>query len=228
MHTLKYLMTSLVSAALFIQTAAVDVSAAEDEFAGQRIVHLLDEPRHRTVYKDGELNLLDVQINPGDLSFPHTHTDAILLTYISTREGPQFGRVAAVTDYATEAYTHEVGNAGPGLLRILALNHSGSGIADLTVDRPDGVEQLPQLENPWFRSYRFTIAPGGEIPLQTHANPAVIVQATEGIVHVSRPDGITAELAAMGEWEWRAAGVAFSLRNPGTEPVEVVVNEARR
>ena len=45
-----------------------------------RVVHLLDEPRHRTVFQDGSLYLLDVQLNPGDESLEHLHDQAILLS----------------------------------------------------------------------------------------------------------------------------------------------------
>jgi hypothetical protein len=45
------------------------------------------------VRQHGQLYLLDVRIKPGDESFPHTHDQAILLTYISLAGGPQNGRV---------------------------------------------------------------------------------------------------------------------------------------
>ena len=43
------------------RTQTEDSSSLESE-----TVHLLDEPRHRTVYHEGDLYLLDVQLNPGD------------------------------------------------------------------------------------------------------------------------------------------------------------------
>ena len=89
---------------------------SDDPFAGKKIVHLLDEPRHRTVFNDDNVYLLDVQVNPGDVSFPHVHDSAILLTYISRGDGPANGRLGMNTDYASEPYTHEVSNSGPGLL----------------------------------------------------------------------------------------------------------------
>lgn len=193
-----------------------------------RVVNILDEPRHRLMHTDGNIRVLDVQINPGDQTLYHTHDAAIMYTFISSGTGPSGGRVSSITDYVTENYTHQVSNEGPGLFRIIALTNYGPPMAALTSDRPSGMNGEPQLENLWFRSYRVTLAPGESTAMQTHHNPSLIVQVSDGITHVSRADGITAELTAMGSWAWRAAHTDYQVRNAGNTPVEVVINEARR
>ncbi len=203
-------------------------SALAQDFRGQRIVQILQEPRHRTVHQDGDIYLLDVQINPGDRTLPHTHDAAILYTFISNGEGPLYGRVSGNTDYVEQNFTHAVSNAGPNLFRIIALTNYGTGIPGAGNDAPDGMMTQPQVENDWFRSYRITLAPGESTPLQTHNNPSVVIQVTPGLVHVSREDGLTAELAAMAEWAWREEGASYTITNRGDAEVEVVVNEARR
>ncbi len=200
----------------------------EGEFAGKRVVKILQEPRHRTVHADEDIYLLDVQINPGDMTLPHTHDAAILYTFISNGEGPLYGRVSGNTDYVAENFTHEVSNAGPNLFRIIALTNYGDGLDSLSADKAEGISQAPQVENQWFRSYRLTLAPGEETSLQTLSNPNVVIQVTQGKVHVSREDGITAELVQMGDWAWRAAQSPYKIANRGSNPVDVVINEARR
>lgn len=202
--------------------------AQEDEFAGEKIVHLLQEPRHRTVHKGDGLFLLDVQVNPGDLSFAHVHDQAILLTTISTGAGPSNSDVRAITDYASTALTHKVGNDGPGLLRIIAFVNDGNGVSSNASDDPSGMSSDPNLENPWFRSYSIELAPGEETALQTHRNATVIVQRNAGVVHVTRADGITTELDAPGDWAWSAKESPFRLRNSGRTAVAVAINEGRR
>ena len=204
------------------------VHAQQEEFPGEKIVHLLEEPRHRTVHSEGGLFLLDVQVNPGDESFAHVHDQAILLTSISNGGGPANGTVRAITDYATTPLTHKVSNSGPGLLRIIAFVNDGNGVSNDTSDRPGGVSGEPQIENPWFRSYRIELAPGEATALQTHHNPTVIVQGTEGVVHVTRADGITNELDAPGDWTWRRPELPFQLRNVGRTAVTVAINEGRQ
>lgn len=198
----------------------------DDDFSGLRVVNILEEPRHRIVHSSDDLHLLDVQINPGDTTLPHTHDSAILYTFISNGEGPLHGRVSSVTRYVDEAYTHRVSNDGPGLFRIIALANYGAPRADVSAQRPSGIEHEPELENPWFRSYRLEIQANASTELQTHHSPSVVVQVTDGLVHVSRADGITAELNAMGDWTWRDARSSYRIENRGSESVTVVINEA--
>jgi len=201
--------------------------AQEDEFAGERVVHLLQEPRHRTVHHEGNLFLLDVQVNPGDVSFAHIHDQALLVTMISRGDGPRGGEVSANTDYASEAHTHKVSNDGPGLLHIIAMVNAGKGNTDLMADRPAGMSVEPQLENAWFRSYRVELAPGEETSIQTHNFPSVVVQVADGLIHVTRSDGITAELDSRADWAWRDAKQPYLVRNVGTIASAVVINEGR-
>lgn len=204
------------------------VVAQESDWGGQRVVNIKQEPRHRTMHRDGDLYVIDVQINAGDQTLPHTHDSAIMYTFISNGDGPLGGRVSSNTDYVRENFTHQVSNEGPHLFRIIAFANYGPGQSSLTAGRPSGVTTEPQLENEWFRSYRIELAGGETTSLQTHQNPALVVQVSDGLVHVSRQDGITAEMDAMGDWAWRDANSPFQIRNMGATPVSIVVNEGRR
>ncbi|MDP1929876.1 MAG: hypothetical protein Q8L60_00280 [Gammaproteobacteria bacterium] len=193
-----------------------------------RVVNILQEPRHRLMHQDGDIKVLDVQINPGDMTLQHTHDAAIMYTFISSGSGPSGGRLSSNTDYVTENFTHQVSNEGPGLFRIIALTNYGPPMAALNTDRPTGLTGEPEIENLWFRAYRVTLQPGESTAMQMHHNPSIVVQVGEGLTHVTREDGITAELTAMGSWAWRNAHSTYQVRNAGTTPVEVVINEARR
>jgi quercetin dioxygenase-like cupin family protein len=193
-----------------------------------RIVPILQEPRHRQVHRDGEIYVLDIQINPGDMTLQHTHDAPILYNFISSGTGPSGGRVSSNTDYVTKQYTHQVSNEGPGLFRIIAVTNYGPPVADPKADRPSGMSGDPEIENPWLRAYPMTLAAGQSTQLQTHHNPSLIVQVADGLVHVTREDGITSELTSMGSWAWRKAGSTYQVRNVGTSPVKIVINEARR
>ncbi len=193
-----------------------------------RIVKILHEPRHRQVHRDGDIYVLDIQINPGDMTLQHTHDAAILYNFISSGTGPSAGRVTSNTEYVTKSFTHQVSNEGPGLFRIIALTNYGPPIADLKSDRPTGISGDPQIENPWLRAYSITLEPGKSTEMQTHQNPSLIVQVGEGLVHVAREDGLTTELTTMGSWAWRNARSSYQVRNVGTAPVKIVINEARR
>jgi len=64
--------------------------------------------------------------------------------------------------------------------------------------------------------------------VQMHKNPSVVIQATPGLIHVTREDGVTAELTEMANWAWREAGASYQVKNIGSTSVSFVVNEARR
>lgn len=193
-----------------------------------RIVKILQEPRHRQVQRDGDIYVLDIQINPGDMTLQHTHDAAILYTFISSGNGPSGGRLNSNTDYVAKNFTHQVSNEGPGLFRIIALTNYGPPINDLKSDRPSGMNADPEVENPWLRAYSVTLQPGKSTDLQVHQNPSLVVQTGEGLLHVTREDGITTELASMGSWAWRSAKSKYEVRNVGATPVKITISEARR
>jgi quercetin dioxygenase-like cupin family protein len=222
-----FILASLVLLVLSLSPASKLFAAEDNEFAGERIVHLLQEPRHRTVHNEGDLYLLDVQVNPGDTSLPHVHDQAIMLTYISMADGPRDGQIGNNTDYASEAITHKVSNAGPGLFRIIALVNGSAGNIDLQSDRPSGLSGEPELENAWFRSYRVELAPGEETKIQYHQLPSVVVQVVDGLLQVTRDDQVIDELDHPGNWSWRKAGQSYSVKNVGGIATAVVINEGR-
>ena len=217
-----------VSASLLTQKHMLwtEAEAQQADFSNEKIVHLLEEPRHRTVHKEGNLYLLDVQVNPGDISYAHLHDQPILLTSISSGSGPSNGNVRAIPDYYNEPLIHKVSNDGPGLLRIIAFVNDGDGLNNNN-DAPSGVNREPTVFNPWFRSYRIELGPGEQTELQTHNNHTVVVQGSSGVVHVTREDGLARELDSAGDWEWRKPGSPFLVKNMGTSRVVVAINEGR-
>ena len=204
------------------------VAAQASDLAAQRVVPVHLEPRHRQVRVEPDLKLLDIQIQPGDTTLHHTHAEPIMYTFISNGEGSTNGRVSSNIAYKDEPLTHWVTNEGPNLFRIIALAHYGAAQENATDRRPEGLPGEPQLENPWFRSYRLELAPGQETALIRQSNPGIVVLVTEGHADVSNEEAHGADLTRMGDWTWREAGTAYRIRNAGSAPISVVVNEGRR
>lgn len=209
---------------------------APADFAGLmdpvRVVPILQEPRHRTMHRmvtdeDAEVRLLDVQINPGDMTLPHTHDAAILYTFISNGEGPLNGRLSSVTRYVDENYTHRVSNPGPGLFRIIALTSYAEPVDESEGRMPEGLAAAPDISNGWFRAWRLTLAPGATTGVIQHHHPAFVVQASAGEVQLLRSDGITGELQAAGHWSALSAGQQYTLVNRSEHVVAIVIKEAR-
>lgn len=92
----------------------------------------------------------------------------------------------------------------------------------------DGSVGEIQLENERFRVTRWTIAPGGAIPMHRHEYDYVVVPVMTGEMEVVAPDGstFTAELR-LGESYTRAAGAEHRIENRGRDR-DVVFVEIER
>lgn len=219
---MKALLPPLFFAAIILPS----LTAQEDKFSDKRVVRVIEEPRHRIVHVQGDLYLLDVQIQVGDTTLPHIHDSAILYTFISlARDGLVFGQVNSITEYAAKPFTHEVSNSGEYLLHIIALANYGPGAQSSPT-----MSQLlgePLINNSWFCSYRVELEPGERIENLQSSNPSVIIQVTDGAAHVTRQDGYVEELGKQGHWAWRNENTMFSLSNAGADPISIVINEGR-
>lgn len=88
----------------------------------------------------------------------------------------------------------------------------------------DGSHSEQQLENEHFRVTKWTINPGGVIPMHRHDHEYVVVPVTEGTMHVTTSGGeeIIAELT-IGQSYTRPAGSEHQVENRiGTQPLAFV------
>jgi len=85
-----------------------------------------------------------------------------------------------------------------------------------------------QLENEHFRVTRWTIEPGGAIPMHRHDHEYVVVPLVSDTMHVTNADGseIAAELVA-GQSYTRPAGSEHRVENR-TSPAPIVFVEVER
>lgn len=85
-----------------------------------------------------------------------------------------------------------------------------------------------QLDNGVFRVTRWTIEPGGVIPMHQHEHEYVVVPMVTDTMHVRNSDGteITAELEA-GVTYTRPAGSEHEVSNPGGSANVVFVEVER-
>ncbi|QBE48844.1 cupin domain-containing protein [Leucobacter triazinivorans] len=85
-----------------------------------------------------------------------------------------------------------------------------------------------QLENEHFRVTRWTIQPGGAIPMHRHEHEYVVVPLVTDTMHVTNADGseIVAELVA-GQSYTRPAGSEHRVENR-TSDAPVVFVEVER
>ncbi|WP_441957581.1 cupin domain-containing protein [Mycolicibacterium houstonense] len=85
-----------------------------------------------------------------------------------------------------------------------------------------------QLENDWFRVTKWTIEPGGAIPMHRHEHEYVVVPLVTDTMHVVTADGdeIVANLVA-GQSYSRPAGSEHTVENRGNRDSIVFVEVER-
>jgi quercetin dioxygenase-like cupin family protein len=219
------------------------------------VVPVYREPRHRQVFESGTTRVLDVQVHPGDTSLFHTHAEPILYvnfgntqlrtqTYGQDWPAPTPGRgagagaapprpaaapgpavrVMSTTSYVEKPVTHRIQNVGTGFFHLIAVLNQTAG-EDVTTPQANGFTGTPEMTNPWYRAYRFTLAPG-EVARHRHAVPAVVVQASDGqaVVTAARTWGLNWPTA----WAFFDRDESHEVRNAGRTPTEFVEVEVRQ
>jgi hypothetical protein len=167
--------------------AAVCLSVA---FA-QAPVPVEREPRHRTVFADAGMRVLDVTIPYGDTTLEHTHRfdlATVCVECAATRArgpGEDWGPVRSralgsvqVTEYAGKGGTHAVTTVAQGRYRLIAVeNLRASGWS--TTPPVAGPGMAVSQETRAFRIYEVT-PPAGAPASHTHATPVVVVNPASG------------------------------------------------
>jgi quercetin dioxygenase-like cupin family protein len=227
--------------------AAMAAPGARQE---DKIVPVHQEPRHHLVFETAGTKILDVQIPPGDTTLFHTHSTPILYVTMSTartrsqthgREwggdgdaaavkamtvaeapvvpGKPAGRNYSVTTYAKEPLTHRVNNVGVSLFRLIGITNESAG--DPSAAPGADFPGKPETDNPWFRSYRWTLTAPVD---HRHANPVVVVAVT-GRATVDH--GTTTRLEEPRPYLWIAANTPHKISG-ATADAEVIEVELRQ
>jgi hypothetical protein len=100
-------------------------------------VPIAEEPRHRPVFENAVVRVLDVNVLAGDVTLDHLHDHDVVTVSISGSEtrtkavDKPWGDIrpirppggASVTDYADRPEAHRVENVGTGLFRLIAVEN---------------------------------------------------------------------------------------------------------
>ena len=187
------------------------------------VVPVEREPRHRPVFENAVLAVIDVQLPPGYESLFHTHSNDNVSVRIET--GPMridtlettgteqtalVGRV--VFNPATPPYTHRVVNLGQTRIRILDVEILAKQPTPTALASDDLTGHEVIVDNPRVRISRIVLEPGDYLTDHTHARGwlTAMVRGWPGA----------------GQFSWQVGG---SLARPieagptGTERVEIEV-----
>ncbi len=133
-------------------------------------------------------------------------------------------RATSTTSYVDRPVTHRIENRGDGLFSAMVVVNETAG--DDTKSVADaGFDSEPELTNPWFRSYRITLAAGETTAAHEHTTPVVIFQAIAGTATANGP--MEFELNRPGQWAFYEASVEHTIENRGDAAIELLEIEVR-
>lgn len=204
-------------------------------------VPVRDDPRHKVVFENDYVRVIDVQIKPGDVTEYHVHDVPSVIVYLtkSTNRSQTWGentflnrdtvpgdsRFAA---YDQQPLTHRVTNTGATLFRVfdIELVRKAPDAAAAAVARP------PRAEFKWdetlVRSSSVRLDPGTRAEFA--ANPcAHLLVAIGGTITTSAEvkGAIAKRELEHGDYQFVSANARFEIGNHGKGPAEAVLLQLR-
>ena len=203
-------MRQLVPVAVLL--AGLTVGAQQPSSIDPAAVPVEQEPRHRLVFANEFVRILDVVLPPLYVSQNHTHTyDSVAITILPGIDGPQGLSRIGFAGYARGGYSHVITNQNVSPMRILGVELRGPDLGSFEELPQD--EHAPVLTNARVRVTRVRLNAGAAVPEHQHANGYVSVDVRGG-------DG-------PGVWKWHPAGEQAAPLAAGSQPLELVEVEPR-
>jgi len=228
----------LIHASAGIRTLPLLLLLFASQAPAQSAVPVHEEPRHRLVFSQQQLKLMDVEIQPGDTTLFHVHDAPALFITIATSPvdvqelgGPWIGTLATAargrkqgdvnvdTSYAHRRLTHRVTNIGTTPFRLIAMTNSDASPAVHAVTGPPG---RLELRNRWFAQSRVRLSAGGATPWYSAATATIVVAPFGGPASVLLESGVAHALSTSGSWNVIPSGARYRLSSTGPATLVVV------
>jgi quercetin dioxygenase-like cupin family protein len=200
-------------------------------------VSVYEEPKHRPVFENEQVLILDVNLPPGYVSLYHEHRlDTLYVTLSGTQVYAQplggeqrhadvkTGDLRFSSDNHDLPHIHRVGNVGEAPFHIIGvgIKTEGSNTESPIEGDMQGLERVD--EKPHAFVYRIRLEPDEKSGVHTHKLPFTRVYLTGGSVLDGA--GEAAQVKA-GAFLWQEGGVTHRHENTGDTPIEVVEVQAR-
>jgi quercetin dioxygenase-like cupin family protein len=205
----------------------------------QAPVPVEQEPRHRVVFADDALRVIDVNLPAGYTSLEHSHAYDIATVCIESSRtrtrlpgqpwGEPRGRNVGepnLTEYAGKAGAHTLQNLGAGAYRLIAVeNRRTSGWSS----GPPLVAPATKLarEARAFRLYDVTLEGDASETTHVHEQPTVAILITGPVSVSGNGETAATRLDVAGQWVRIEAGHPHTLSAAGASGVRVTEIELR-
>jgi hypothetical protein len=193
----------------------------------QAAVSVTEEPRHKVVFTNQYVRVIDAALPVGDATLFHTHdldNVPIVIAGGTIRTRVAAGATSDTTLeigrawFAKAAYTHQIANIGTTPLRFIdaeirtGWNRSSPDEADPAIPQESTI-----IENAIVRVARIQLPPRTTLEGHSHPRPVLHVEVSGGSV-----DGVS---RAPGGFTWLEPGNRHSVRITSDGPYEAVIVE---
>lgn len=202
----------------------------------EAVVPIEQEPRHRIVFQNKNVRIIDCLVLPGDLTFFHTHSFDYVSIVVSGGNGTgqiqgkppmQFAATNGQVTFnkaMNAPYTHRVGNVGTTPLRFIGvevLASAASKGAPATLDNIPGHKLV--LENDVMKIYRVSIDPKESTGIRSRTLPWLRVSITQSTISVQGPGkGPETIETKAGDYRWHEGATTDSIQNIGSTKYEAI------
>lgn len=203
--------------------------------AQQSAVPVEQEPHHHLVFKNEFIEVMRVNVPPGQSTQFHTHGHdgaAVQLSSATiTQQKPgeaespkQQGKPGDVSTRTVDTpYTHRVINVGGTPFEVIDVEFLRRTQTPSTTIAGEVVK-----ENPSARVYHWSIAAGEKAVPHMHGRPYLVVAPVAMQLKTTNSDGESVtDLLQPGDFHWVDKGIRHTLENVGTQPGEIVEIELK-
>jgi quercetin dioxygenase-like cupin family protein len=204
-----------------------------------RPVPVRDEPRHKVVFENQYVRIIDVQIQPGEVTAYHVHEIPSVVVYLtkSSNRSQSWGESTFLSRdttpgdsrfvaYDEKPLTHRVTNTGTTFYRVFDIELMRKA-ADAAPCAPP-----PQAEVAWqeklVRSSNVRLEPGARA--EFGANPcAHLLIGIHGKVTTATDAGgaLAKRPLGHGDYQFVSANARFEIGNDGTAKADIVLLQLR-
>ena len=202
--------------------------------ADTRVVPVEQEPRHRPIFQNRMVRVLDVRVQPGDTTGYHVHAYRLIgmalldartwFQPLGAQPNPPVTPRAVPYLFDNLAgplpYTHRVANADSVPLHYLVAERLASSSIDGPA-LPDTPTRRMVKDGILARVYQVTLAPQAATEPHTHTAPGLTVLATPGTLADEGNAPAALGGTDAGRWSWRNPAHQHVLRNEGAAAVTV-------
>ena len=202
-------------AAAVLSSASVLLSAQQAPPGEAPAVPVDQEPRHRVVFANDFVRIIDAVLPPQYVSQNHTHAaDNVAVVILPGRDDAAGQARVGFAGFSRGGYTHVVTNPESGSMRVIDVElRAGDRPLPPAGDVGGQASHVLVLNNSRVRVWRVKLDGAQSVPEHQHAPGYMSVTVRGG-------DG-------PGTWKWHPAGEAAATIEAGKRPLDLVEVEPK-